>query len=289
MENTIISSLLEQYECKSIQEYRNVLKEIVQSLVLLGLARGDFFEKAAFYGGTALRKFHNLQRFSEDLDFSLLEPDKEFSLNPYINSVKNTLYSYGFDMIVEIKDKTSVSPIKSAFVKGDTLTHLVSFTAMQAPIRGVPRNETIKVKFEVDTNPPAGADYEVKTQLQPELYQVRLYDLSSQAAGKISAVLTRSWINRVKGRDYYDYIWFLQKNIKVNYNHLRQRLLQQNPHGFFTEQSIIEMLCQRFASVDFDRVRDDVLPFIKKEEVVMMESWNNTTLIDATKQYLRFT
>lgn len=118
---------------------------------------------------------------------------------------------------------------------------------------------------------------------------MRLYDLSSQAAGKISAVLTRSWRNRVKGRDYYDYIWFLQKKIKVNYNHLRQRLLQQNPHGVFTEQSIIEMLCQRFASVDFDKVRDDVLPFIKKEEVIKMGSWNKTTLIDATKQYLRFT
>lgn len=289
MENTIISSLLEQYACKSIQEYRTALKEIVQSLVLLGLTRGDFFEKAAFYGGTALRKFYNLPRFSEYLDFSLLEPDKEFSLKPYINSVENTLNSYGFDMIVETRDKAAASPIESASVKGDTLTHLISFTAMQAPIRGFPRNETIKVKFEVDTNPPAGAGFEVKTQLQPELYQVRLYDLSSQAAGKISAVLTRSWGNRVKGRDYYDYIWFLQKKIKVNFNHLRQRLLQQNPHGSFTEQSIIEMLCQRFASVDFDKVRDDILPFIKKEEILKMESWNKTTLIDVTKQYLHFT
>jgi predicted nucleotidyltransferase component of viral defense system len=288
MENTIISSLLEQYDCKSIQEYRNALKEIVQSLVLIGLTRSDFFEKAAFYGGTALRKFYDLQRFSEDLDFSLIAPDKEFSLNPYIDSIKDILRSYGFEMNVEIRDKVINSPIKSAFVKGNTLTQLISFTAMQAPIRGVPGNESIKVKFEIDTDPPLGAVYEVKTQLQPELYQVRLYDLSSQAAGKICAVLTRSWGNRVKGRDYYDYIWFLQKNIKVNYFHLQQRLLQQDPHSTFTEQSIIEMLCRRFASIDFKKVRDDILPFIKKEEVRKLDYWNEAAFTDATKQYLKF-
>ena len=288
MENTIISNLLEQYGCTSIQEHRNALKEIVQSLVLIGLTRSNFFNKAAFYGGTALRKFYELQRFSEDLDFSLMNPDKGFSLNPYIDSVKKILRSYGFEMNVETRNKVNDSPIKSAFVKGDTLTQLISFTAMQPPISGVPRNEKIKVKFEVDANPPLGASYEVKTQLQPELYQVRLYDLPSQAAGKISAVLTRSWGNRVKGRDYYDYIWFLQKNITVNFYHLQQRLLQYDPLGTFTERSIIEMLCRRFASIDFKKVRDDILPFIKKEDVRKLDYWNDTTFIDSTKQYLRF-
>lgn len=217
-----------------------------------------------------------------------MKTDKGFSLNPYIDSVKDILHSYGFEMNVEIRNKVINSPIKSAFVKGDTLTQLISFTAMQAPISGVPRNENIKVKFEVDTNPPLGATYEVKTQLQPELYQVRLYDLPSQAAGKISAVLTRAWGNRVKGRDYYDYLWFLQKNTAVNLYHLQQRLLLHDPQGAFTEQTIIEMLCRRFSSIDFNKVRDDVLPFIKKEDMRKLESWNEAAFIDITKQYLKF-
>lgn len=261
-----IESMLAKYNCKNIVDYRNALKEIIQEVALCGLARGGFFEKAAFYGGTALRIFYGLDRFSEDMDFSLKSPDPEFDLTAYFNALKNELEATGFDITIEAKSKNHWTSVQSAFMKGNTLQHLLKVTPLVPPISGVPNNEILKIKFEVDTNPPAGASYQNKYALLPSPYAARLYDEPSLFAGKLHAVLCRAWQNRVKGRDFYDYVWYLSRGIKVNISHLQKRL-EQSGHwneadGNLTIDKLKQMLCERFGNIDFNDAKNDVSKFI---------------------------
>lgn len=261
-----IESMLAKYNCKNIVDYRNTLNEIIQEAALCGLARGGFFEKAAFYEGTALRIFYGLDRFSEDMDFSLKSPDSEFDLTTYFSALKNELEATGFDITIEAKSKNHWTRVQSAFMKGNTLQHLLKVTPLVPPISGVPSNETLKIKFEVDTNPPAGASYQNKYALLPSPYAARLYDEPSLFAGKLHVVLCRAWQNRVKGRDFYDYVWYLSRGIKVNLNHLQKRL-EQSGHwnannGDLTIAKLKQMLCERFEHINFSDAKKDVSKFI---------------------------
>lgn len=261
-----IESMLAKYNCKNIVDYRNALKEIIQEAALCGLARGGFFEKAAFYGGTALRIFYGLDRFSEDMDFSLKSPDSEFDLTTYFSALKNELEATGFDITIEAKSKNHWTRVQSVFMKGNTLQHVLKVTPLVPPIPGVPSNEILKIKFEVDTNPPAGASYQNKYALLPSPYAARLYDEPSLFAGKLHVVLCRAWQNRVKGRDFYDYVWYLSRGIKVNLNHLQKRL-EQSGHwnannGNLTIAKLKQMLCERFEHIDFSDAKKDVSKFI---------------------------
>lgn len=261
-----IESMLAKYNCKNIVDYRNALNEIIQEAALCGLARGGFFEKAAFYGGTALRIFYGLDRFSEDMDFSLKSPDSEFDLTTYFSALKNELEATGFDITIEAKSKNHWTRVQSAFMKGNTLQHVLKVTPLVPPIPGVPSNEILKIKFEVDTNPPAGANYQNKYALLPSPYAARLYDEPSLFAGKLHVVLCRAWQNRVKGRDFYDYVWYLSRGIKVNLNHLQKRL-EQSGHwnannGGLTIAKLKQMLCERFEHIDFSDAKKDVSKFI---------------------------
>lgn len=261
-----IESMLAKYNCKNIVDYRNALNEIIQEAALCGLARGGFFEKGAFYGGTALRIFYGLDRFSEDMDFSLKSPDSEFDLTTYFSALKNELEATGFDITIEAKSKNHWTSVQSAFMKSNTLQHVLKVTPLVPPIPGVPSNEISKIKFEVDTNPPAGASYQNKYALLPSPYAARLYDEPSLFAGKLHAVLCRAWQNRVKGRDFYDYVWYLSRGIKVNLNHLQKRL-EQSGHwnannGDLTIAKLKQMLCERFEHIDFSDAKKDVSKFI---------------------------
>ena len=261
-----IESMLAKYNCKNIVDYRNALNEIIQEAALCGLARGGFFEKAAFYGGTALRIFYGLDRFSENMDFSLKSPDSEFDLTTYFSALKNELEATGFDITIEAKSKNHWTRVQSAFMKSNTLQHVLKVTPLVPPIPGVPSNEISKIKFEVDTNPPAGASYQNKYALLPSPYAARLYDEPSLFAGKLHAILCRAWQNRVKGRDFYDYVWYLSRGIKVNLNHLQKRL-EQSGHwnannGDLTIAKLKQMLCERFEHIDFSDAKKDVSKFI---------------------------
>jgi len=261
-----IQDMLDTYQCKTMDDYRFALKEIIQEVTLLGLSRSGFFSQAAFYGGTALRIFHGLDRFSEDLDFSLIEADAAFDLDAYLPAVKDELGSYGFEMTVERKVKEYESPVQSAFIKDGTIIHLMSIASITPPVSGVAPNEVLRVKFEIDTAPPSGASYEVKYHLLPVAYSVRLYDLPSLFAGKLHALLCRSWKHRVNGRDFYDYVWYLSRSIPVNMAHLERRMIQsghlesERPLDAGTLQELLE---DRFASVDYRQIISDVSPFVK--------------------------
>ncbi len=269
--HSAIELMLEKYKPKSIDDHKNALKEIVQEIALLGLFRSGFYNNAAFYGGTALRIFYGLDRFSEDLDFSLLSPNNDFNLSKHLKYIQNELGAYGFKMTVEEKVKSFDTAIKSAFIKGGTEINLLKINSIKDLITGVHADEQIKIKLEVDTNPPSGAEYEVKYQLNPIPYSVRLFSASSLFAGKIHALLYRKWGNRVKGRDFYDYIWYLSKNIKVDLSHLSNRM-KQTKHlkdgEILNREMLIQMLLNKFSEINFQKAKNDVLPFINNHEAL---------------------
>lgn len=264
--HSAIADMLKAYDCRTTDDYRHALNEIVQEIALLGLYRGGFFAKAAFYGGTALRIFYGLDRFSEDLDFSLLKSDKTFDLSSFTQVVQDELGAYGLEMTVQEKIKKNNSPIKSAFIKGGTQIHIMKIASIQPPVTGIHPQEQLRIKLEVDTQPPPDATFEMKYQLRPVPYAVRLYSPSSLFAGKMHALLCRSWKTRVKGRDFYDYVWFLSQSIPVSITHLSQRMKQTGhlaDDAILTAEDLKSRLRKRFAAVDFGQAKKDVLPFIK--------------------------
>ncbi|HEX2958191.1 MAG TPA: nucleotidyl transferase AbiEii/AbiGii toxin family protein [Chitinispirillaceae bacterium] len=286
--HSVIESMFEKYHCASVDEYKNALKEIVQEITLLGLFRSNFFDNAAFYGGTALRIFYGMQRFSEDLDFSLLNKNKDFKLAPFCGYIRDELRSFGFEMDVVTKSKVAETAIESAFIKGNTLIHLLKITAINPPVSGVHTDELLKIKLEVDTDPPSGADYEVKYLLMPIPFHVRVFSPGSLFAGKVHAVLCRGWKNnRVKGRDLYDYVWYLSRKVSLNASHLKQRMIQTGQVSqdcTLDRGAIITMLKEKFKTIDFKQARTDVMPFIKNFAELQM--WSAEFFIAITDQII---
>jgi predicted nucleotidyltransferase component of viral defense system len=282
-----VRKMLEKYQCKNNEERRDALREIVQELALLGLSRTSFFTYAAFYGGTALRIFHGLTRFSEDLDFSLLKAMPNFSLDDYLDPVRDELASWGFQMNVERKEKSTEGAVQSAFNKSGTLIHLVKIASINPPVAGVPSNEQLKIKLEIDTDPPGDASYEVKYRLNPLLYSVRLYDPPSLFAGKLHALLCRGWKQRVKGRDFFDYLWYLSNDIPVNALHLEARMRQSGHYSqqkHLEQKDILELIEQRMTAVDFDHVKKDIIPYIKDTRSI--ELWSSEFFFAVTREHL---
>jgi len=281
----IINQMISKYNLITIEDRKNAIKEIVQEIVLSGMARAKFFSVGAFYGGTALRILYDLNRFSEDLDFTLMDPDKNFDFQNYISIVRNEVEALGLKLDIVEKDKTAHTDIKSVFIKGNTLElFFLFYPNIDGEASLLHANEKIKVKFEVDTNPPAFATTEIKYKLLPYPYQVRVYDLPSLFAGKIDAVLSRTWKNRVKGRDFYDYIYFISKETPVNLKYLRSRLIQSNyikPDFDLNEESLKSLLNKKFDEVDFEVAKKDVLPFIK--DIDSLSLWSKEFFKEITK------
>ncbi len=198
--NNILKQMLEKYDIKNEQDEINAIKEIIQEIILSGLSRGRFFNEAAFYGGTALRIFYGLNRFSEDLDFSLIRPNKNFNISKYFTYIEKEANSYGLNLTLTKKEKTSESNITSAFLKGDIIEYILLFFPNEQSTKKDKLFKNIKIKFEVDTNPPEGATYNIKYKLLPSPHEIKLYDEESLLAGKIHAILCRGWKNRVKER-----------------------------------------------------------------------------------------
>ena len=264
--NNVINEMLNRYQTGNLESRKNAVKEIIQEIVLCGLSRSGFFKKAAFYGGTALRVFHGLDRFSEDLDFSLKAADDSFELSGFFPSLRKELASYGLDVEISEKVKTKESPVQSAFLKGNTKEHMLLFFHSDPGNDIIPGNEKIKIKFEVDTNPPSGAGFEHKYRLLPAPYEIVLYDMPSLFAGKVHAVICRAWKNRIKGRDLYYYIFFLSKGAGLNTEHLKARLVQSgvwNADDTFTLNDARKLLFDRFDSIDYTQAKEDVRQFVK--------------------------
>jgi len=279
---TILTQMLAQYSTNTLDEKKNAVKEVVQEIALCGLSRAGFFKQAAFYGGTALRIFYGLDRFSEDLDFSLIAPNSDFELRPYFSGLEKELAAAGLKFSVEEKVKSAQSDIKSAFLKGNTKEHILSiYDEDNAHINP---DEIIKIKFEVDINPPAFATFENKYRLLPSPYSVKLYDMPSLFAGKVHAVICRAWKNRIKGRDLYDYVFYLANQASINLPHLRARLEDSGvlkESDVFTLETLKTMLTERFETIDYEKAKKDVLPFVK--DASKLDLWNKDFFTEITK------
>lgn len=282
---SVLNQMLSKYEINNIDDKKNAIKEVVQEVVLCGLSRGGFFKEAAFYGGTALRIFYGLDRFSEDLDFSLVTQNQDFDLVKYFPCIENEIKSLGLNFFVLEKEKTMDSNIRSAFLKGNTKEHILTFYEDNGDNKFIDKEEIIRIKFEVDVNPPMGASYETKFGLLPSPYQVKLYDLDSLFAGKIHACLCRNWKSRIKGRDFYDYVFFLSLGAKVNLLNLKSRLVQSkfiNDDYELTIDNLKSLLNERFEKIDYKQAKEDVLPFIKDKS--KLDLWSKDFFIEITKQ-----
>lgn len=281
--NNAINSMLEKYEIKNEIDEINSLKEIIQEIVLCGLSRGNFFDNAAFYGGTALRIFYGLDRFSEDLDFSLIEKNLNFDFSCFFEFVEREVNSYGLNLTISKKEKSFDSNIQSAFLKGDTLECLLLFFPKEG-FKNKYSFKDIKIKFEIDISPASGASFDFRYKLLPSPHQIRLYDLSSLLAGKIHAILCRNWKSRIKGRDLYDYVFFLSNNAKVNLDLLKNKLIESkyiDENSDFNVEILIELLNKRFREINYKDAIEDVKPFIKDYDILKM--WNEEYFINITK------
>lgn len=282
--NNVIEQMLSKYEIKNTNDKINALKEIIQEIVLSGLSRGGFFDEVAFYGGTALRVFYKLDRFSEDLDFALVSPNKEFELSKYFTFIEKELKAYGLNLEINSKQKSIDSNITSAFLKGDTLEHILKFFPNEAEHKYNSLLKDIKIKFEVDINPPNGATYEEQYKLLPSPHQIKLYDKESLLSGKIHAILCRGWKIRTKGRDLYDYVFFLANDTKVNIELVKNKLIESKyieRDSSFDINTLKELLINKFNEIDYAKAKDDVIPFISN--VDSLKIWNKDFFISITR------
>jgi hypothetical protein len=259
----MIKEWMDSYAPKTVLETEQALREIMQEITLAGLYRANFFKQAAFYGGTALRIFHGLNRFSEDLDFSLLEKNSAFELAPYLEGVKSEFAALGMQVTFIQKSKVAISAIDSAFLKAETLwgellveTNLPQLSLSQKP--------SIKIKLEVDTQPPLLFETENKLLIKPFSFYVNCFTLPNLFAGKMHALLFRKWKERVKGRDWYDLDWYIKKGIPVNLAHLAERARESGDWSepSLTKEQLHHLLIERIRSLDMNRVKEDVIRFI---------------------------
>ena len=264
---SIIEQMLQKYNPQSQNELINALKEIFQEVTLLGLYRGDFFKEAVFYGGTSLRILYGLERFSEDLDFSLLQKDPEFDIEKYFPYIEGEFEALGIPVSLTKKIKRGSGNIDSAFLKNDTAIYTLGIEVKG--IESIHSGVKLKIKIEVDTNPPLKFQSESKTLLLPITFNVRTMTLPNLYAGKMHALLFRTWKNRVKGRDWFDFEWYVKKGIRLNLEHLRQRMiesgnLKQQP---LNKEKFQDLLNTKIDSLNIEQAINEVSPFVKDQSL----------------------
>ena len=262
MKNEIFDNMLSRYELATEQQKRNAIFEVNQQIILAGLYAGGFFESAAFYGGTCLRIFHGLQRFSEDMDFSLLAPDENFDFSKYFQPIVDAFALVGREVEITKKDKKSFGKVESAFLKDNTDVYDVTFQT----------EKSIKIKIEVDTNPPLNFTTEQKLLLQLHSFMTRCFTLPDLFAGKMHALVYRAWKNRVKGRDWYDFEWYVRNGVALDFAHLAERCKQFNGEDI-TPELFKEKLIERLSTADIKQVKEDVLPFVRNPKE--LDIWSN--------------
>ena len=250
---TTFDSMVAEFRRKNAADERNAIHEVMQQIALAGLARGGFFQKAAFYGGTCLRLLHDMHRFSDDMDFSLLEPDRDFHFEDYFPAVVEEFKLAGKDVEIKMKHKGQPSAIESAFLKESSDVFDIGFTTEKRQ----------KVKIEVDIDPPPKFSTEMCVLNEPRSCIVRAYTLPDLFAGKVSAALFRKWKRRIKGRDWYDVAWYIAKRVPLDLAHLVERAKESAPEAdVSTPEKVIAAFNARIDSIDFENARMDVEPYV---------------------------
>ncbi|MCF6289771.1 MAG: nucleotidyl transferase AbiEii/AbiGii toxin family protein [Desulfobacterales bacterium] len=282
--DSAILQMLDEYGCQSASDYENALKEIMQEIALLGLWRVKFYEHALFYGGSCLRILYGLPRFSEDLDFSLLRTNLDFDLSKYYAAIVAELEGFGFEVEIKTKNRTVDSQIDSAFIKAGTRINFIKIKVPDRLLARLHSNQILKIKIEVDLDPPGNHGVEVKDIFRPIPFQVKTMPLADLFAGKIHAILARKWQTRVKGRDYYDYLWYLGRKSALNLKHLEARLLQSGHfNGPLTIDIFQAMLSRKFQEVDIEKAKMDIAPFLNDREKAALDLWSNDYFMKTVK------
>ena len=271
MMNDIYQKMLSDYDLSTAQQRRNAVFEVNQQIVLAGLNRGGFFDTAAFYGGTCLRIFHGLNRFSEDMDFSLTVPDENFHFEKFFPYIVDEFAYVGRKVEIHKKEKRTFGRVESAFLKDDTDVVDISFQT----------EKSIKIKIEVDTDPPMQFHTEDKLLLQPFSFMVRCFTLPDLFAGKMHALLFRNWKNRVKGRDWYDFEWYVRNGVPLDFAHLQERIRQFNGLEMDKEE-FLERLKERLSNTDIAQVKRDVEPFMKNVNETAI--WSNDYFVQLAER-----
>ena len=272
--NEIFNQMLSGYDITTEQQKRNAIFEVNQQVILAGLYNGGFFNEAAFYGGTCLRIFHGLQRFSEDMDFSLLAPNENFDFTQYFQPIIDQFALVGREVEIRKKDKKNFGKVESAFLKDNTDVYDITFQT----------EKSVKIKIEVDTQPPLKFKTEQKLLLLPQSFMTRCFTLPTLFAGKMHALVYRAWKNRVKGRDWYDFEWYVRHNISLDFTHLCKRALQFNQEEL-DKETFLQKLNERLATADINQVKADVLPFVRNPKE--LDIWSNDYFLQLAKM-IRF-
>lgn len=269
----MIKEWLEEYRPGSHEEAESALREIMQEIALAGLGRSGFFEKAAFYGGTALRIFYNVKRFSENLDFSLLEVNPDFQLQPYLDGMLKEFNALGIDVTVKEKVKSKQTAIDSAFLKPGTERKELILKGI-IPQEKIGMRPEIKIKLEVDTNPPMGFATEEKLLLRPFSFYTKCFTAPDLFAGKMHALLFRKWKGRIKGRDWFDMEWYVKSNIPLHLEHFVIRSIQSgdwDKEGM-TKEEFVQLLIDKIDQVSMDDIKEDIVRFIPDDKPLQIWS-----------------
>lgn len=281
-----IKQMMESYKDETPEVDK--IREILQQTALLGLVRHQFFEHAIFYGGTALRILYGLDRYSEDLDFSLIKPNPDFNFSPFLEGMHRELESMGFQLDIMVREKNADTGIWSAFLKANTYSLLLSINEKKK-VRGIHPEQKIQIKLEIDTDPPLShLPLESKLVKNPVPFYVVTYALVDLFAGKMHAVLCRNWQKRIKGRDWYDLIWYIQSGIPVNLSHLRERMRQTKhirPEEKFGQNELLERLHKRIDEIDWELAKSDIAVFIADKR--RLDIWSKQFFHDIVA-HLRF-
>ena len=272
--NEIFNQMLSSYDITTELQKRNAIFEVNQQIILSGLYNGGFFNEAAFYGGTCLRIFHGLHRFSEDMDFSLLAPNENFDFTHYFQPIIDQFAMVGREVEIRKKDKKNFGKVESAFLKDNTDVYDITFQT----------EKSVKIKIEVDTQPPLKFQTEQKLLLLPQSFMTRCFTLPALFAGKMHALVYRAWKNRVKGRDWYDFEWYVRHNVPLDFTHLCERALQVN-HEELDKETFLQKLNERLATADMNQIKADVLPFVRNPKELYI--WSNDYFMELAKM-IRF-
>jgi predicted nucleotidyltransferase component of viral defense system len=276
----LIQDRLDSYNCQSNLEEEHAIREITQEVMLAALARTDFFKQALLEGGTCLRILYGVNRFSEDMDFLLKEPNRDYALQPHLHAISDELRAYGYDMEIVDRSKADLA-VRKAFLKDDSLGKVLQlrYAALSGPLK------KIRIKFEVDTHPPLGSGMEIKYVDFPFVSSVTVQDRPSLLAGKLHALLCREY---VKGRDWYDFLWYTSQGFGINYAFLSSALRQQGPWRNTDIQVdwrwCLEHLENKISSVDWAAAREDVRRFVKAAEQPSLELWSRELFLSQMRK-----
>lgn len=274
----LIQKHLEKYKAVGPVEEENALKEIIQEIMLFSLWQAGFFEVAAFQGGTSLRILHGLPRFSEDIDFILQEPDSEFSWLPYLEGIIETCKEFGIEP--EALDKARMEQrVKKAVIKDSSIANQLNLSFMD-DLNG----RKLKIKLEIDCNPPLGSDFEYTYLDFPVDFEVCHQDVSSNFALKTHALLCRPYL---KGRDWYDFSWYIAQGVTPNLLLLQNALIQ---YGLWEGQALnvdqdwlVSVLDEKISSIDWKAAANDVERFLKPVEQKSLSLWSERFFMNKLK------